>query len=63
MKPEILQFNSMKASIQNLTQKFRAPLFEKDGLEFRDMSKLKAHLPLLANQDSNSSVGIKFYCI
>ena len=50
----------MKASIQILIQKFTAVVFEKDGLEFRDMSELKSLLPLLAFQDSNSNVEIIF---
>ena len=44
----------MEASIQNLIQEFTAVVFEKDELEFRDMSELKLLLPLLAYQDSNS---------
>ena len=50
----------MKVSIQNLIQEFKALIFEKDGLEFRDMSALKALLPLLAYQDSNSNIEIIF---
>ena len=46
----------MKASIQNLIQEFTAVVFEKDELEFRDMSELKSLLPLLASQESNSDV-------
>ena len=51
--------SSMKASIQNLIQ-CEAVVFENDELEFRDMSELKALLPLLAYQDSNSDVAIIF---
>ena len=50
----------MKASIQNLIQEFKAVVFEKDELEFRDMSEIKALLRLLAYQDSNSNVEIIF---
>ena len=50
----------MKASIQNLIQEFKAVVFEKDELEFRDMSEIKAPLQLLAYQDSNSDVEIIF---
>ena len=50
----------MKASIQNLIQEFKAAVFEKDELDFRDMSDLKALFPLLAYQDSNSDEEIKF---
>ena len=50
----------MKASIQNLTQNFKAVVFEKDELHFRDMSELKALLPLLVYQDSNFDVEIIF---
>ena len=46
----------MKASIQILIQEIKAAVFEKDELEFRDMSELKALFPLLAYQDSNSNV-------
>ena len=44
----------MKASIQNLIKEFRAVIFEKDDLEFRDMSQVKAVLALMANHDSTS---------
>ena len=50
----------MEASIQNLIQKFKAVVLEKDDLESRDMSKLKPLLPLLAYQASNSHVEIIF---
>ena len=50
----------MKASIQNLIQEFKALVFGKDEVECRDMSELKALLPLLANQDSNSDKEIIF---
>ena len=50
----------MKASIQNVIQEFKAVVFEKDELEFRDMSEAKALLPLLAYQGSNSGVEIIF---
>ena len=46
----------MKSSIQNLIQEFTAVVFEKDELEFRDMSELKSFSPFLACQDSNSDV-------
>ena len=48
----------MKASIQNLIQKFKAVVFEKKELECRDMSELKSVLPLVAYQDSNYDVEI-----
>ena len=51
---------SMKASIQHLIQEFKAVVFEKDDLEFRDVSEIEALLPLLAYQDSNSDVEIIF---
>ena len=47
----------METSIQNLMQEFKAFVFEEDELEFRDTSELKALLPLLAYQKSNSDVG------
>ena len=50
----------MKASIQNLTEKFKAVVFEKGELEFRDMSELKELLSLLAYQDSSFDVEITF---
>ena len=50
----------MKAPIQNLIQKFTALVFEKDELEFRDMSELETLSPLLAYHDSNSVVDIIF---
>ena len=48
--------SSMKASIQNLIQEFTAVVLQKNELEIRDMSELKALLSLLAYQDSNSDV-------
>ena len=51
--------SSMKASNQNLMQEFTV-VFEKDELEFLDMSELKSFLSLLASQDSNSDVEIIF---
>ena len=48
----------MKASIQNQIQEFIAVVLEKDEMEFGDMSEVKALLPLLAYQDSNSDVEI-----
>ena len=50
----------MKASIQNLILEIKAVVFKKDELEFRDMSDLKALLPLQAYQDFNSDVQIMF---
>ena len=49
----------MKASIQKLIQKFRAVVFEKDELEFRDLFELKT-LQILAYQDANSYLEIIF---
>ena len=34
----------MKSPFQNLIQKFKAAVFEKDELEFREMSNLKSTL-------------------
>ena len=53
--------SSMKASIQNLIQKFTTVVFEKDETEFQDMSELESLLPLLASQDHNSDVEIKIW--
>ena len=50
----------MKASSQNLMQEFEAVVFDKDELEFRDTSELKALLPLLAYQVSISESEINF---
>ena len=50
--------SSMKAPIQNLIQDFKPVVFEKEELEFRDMSELEALLLLLACQDSNSNLEI-----
>ena len=46
----------MEASIQNLTKELKTVVFEKDELEFRHRSELKAFLPLLAYQGANSDV-------
>ena len=51
----------MKVSFQNLIPEIKAVVFEKDELEFRDMSELKVLLPLLAYQNSSSDVEIKFW--
>ena len=40
-------------SIQTLTEEFKAVVFEKTELEYRDNSKQIELLPLLVNQDSN----------
>ena len=50
----------MKASIENLIKEFIAVVFEKDELEFQEMSQLIALLPLLTNQVSNSDAENKF---
>ena len=50
----------MKASIENLIQEFKAVVFEKEELEFRELCELKALLPLVAYQDSDSDVQINF---
>ena len=47
-------------STQNLIQKSKAVVFEKDELEFREKSELKSFLPLLAYLDSNFDVEIMF---
>ena len=52
--------SSRKTSIQKMIQEFATVVFEKDELEFRDISELKSILPILAYQDSNSDVEIKF---
>ena len=46
----------MKALIQNLVQEFKAVVSEKDELEFRELSELKALLLLLAYQKCNFEV-------
>ena len=48
----------MKFPIQYLIQEFTAVVFERDELEFRDMSKMESLLPFLAYQNSNSDVEI-----
>ena len=53
--------SSTETSIQNMIQEFTTVVFEKDELEFRDISELKSILPPLAYQDSNSDVEIKFW--
>ena len=50
----------MKASIQKLIREFTAVVFEKDELDFPDMSELKSLLPPLASQKSNYDVKILF---
>ena len=37
-------------------EKFEAAVFEKDELEYREMSKVKALLPLLTHKNSDSKV-------
>ena len=46
----------MKAPFQNLIDKLKPVVSEKDELEFRDMSELEAFLALPSNQDSKSDV-------
>ena len=48
----------MKAPFQNLIDKLKPAVSEKDELEFREMSKLEAFLALPCNQDSKSDVEI-----
>ena len=50
----------MKASIQNLVPEVTDVVFDKDEMEFRDMSELKSLLPLLTHQDFSSDVVIVF---
>ena len=50
----------MKAPIQILIQEIKTVIFQKNKLEFRDMSELKELLPLLAYQDSYFDVEIIF---
>ena len=45
----------MKASSQNLIQEIKAVVFEKDELQFPEMSELQALFPLPAYQNSNSN--------
>ena len=52
--------SSKKASIENLTQEFKAVVFEEDELEFRDTSDPKTFLPILVYLDSSSDVEIIF---
>ena len=52
--------SSKEASIQNLIQEVTAVVFEKEDLDFRDLSEPKSLLPILAYQDSNSDVEIIF---
>ena len=52
--------SSMKAPIQILIQEIKTVIFQKDNMEFRDMSELKEFLPLSAYQDSNFDVEIIF---
>ena len=51
----------MKASIQIWIQALKAIVFQKDEFDFRVMSEIKAFLPLLAYQQSNSDVQILFF--
>ena len=46
----------MEVSIENFIQEVKAVVFEKDEMQFRDLSEPKATLPLLANQNSNSDL-------
>ena len=46
----------MKAPLQNLIDKLKPVVSEKDELEFRDMSELEAFLALPFYQDSKSDV-------
>ena len=41
-------------------EEFKALVIEKDEFGYRDMSVLKALLPVLADQGSDSNVGNKF---
>ena len=43
-----------------MIQEFESVVFEKDELEFRELSEQKALLPILVNQDSESHVEIIF---
>ena len=47
----------MKTLIKKLIQEIKAVVFEKGEMEYREMSELKAPLPLL---DSNSDAEIIF---
>ena len=46
----------MKAPFQNLIDKLKPVVSEKDELEFRDMSELEAILAFPSNQDSKADV-------
>ena len=48
----------MKAPFQNLIDKLKPVVSEKDELEFRDMSELEDFLALPSNQNSKSDVEI-----
>ena len=47
--------------MQTLIQEFEAVVFEKDELEYKDMSILGAQLWLLSDQDSDLNIGNKSY--
>ena len=51
----------MTATFETLVAQFKAVVFEKDELEHRDRSQLKAILPLLANPDSDSNLRNKLH--
>ena len=46
----------MKAPLQNLIDKLKPVVSEKDGFEFQDMSELEAFLALPSYKDSKSDV-------
>ena len=48
----------MEPSIQNLIQQLSAVVFKKVELMFRDLSELKAYLPIRTYQVSNSDIQI-----
>ena len=50
----------MKVSFHNLIQELKEVLFEKDELEFRDLSETKTLLPNLAYEDSSSMFKLYF---
>ena len=50
----------MKLSIQTLREKFKAVVFETNGMKNPDVSTLIAILPVLANQDFDSNICTNF---
>ena len=53
----------MNLSLQTWSEYFKSVIFAKDDLEKRDMSKIIALLPILANQNPKSDEQHKFHGI